>query len=719
MRIIEYILEVLICSGLFLMLYRWLLAGKVSYRICRAYIVGTMLLAAAIPALDVPLYPPSRPSATSGMTIFQEGPMPGSRDLAYGFGEESIADLTDGTPPHTDAAGLSPDGSDAARNADGKTAVLKAATVLYCLTAAASMVLILLNIIRIRRLRHTARLTRMNDWTLAESERIQTPFSFLRTVYMGLDYTPSERLMILTHEASHVRHRHSYERIVLSVLRSLLWFNPFLWMAEKDLREVQEWEADHDVLDKGNDLTLYRIAIFKQLFGYNPDISSGLNCSITKKRFIMMTKTQPGRHAALRLAAVIPLLTATFFAFGCGIRVQTPQAPAQNISGTDTTSVKATTDAVIQNDSIIVINISKDGDMTVNGQESSTLEVRQFILGEKTPESTIRINFNGDSHTGILSDISNAIDSTRAIEYMIIEGNDKDHKVRIKFASDTAATEITDNALKPDTVSVKVSYKDASSDIPSAKDSASTITFQITDTGNKTSVVINGREYEYDSLGDIGSVFSGIKSDNISSADITVIGDVVMGVLTDVKQSLRKAGVRQISIAYKTDADTTSPTTEIMRILPPALKENADSAGTATSEIPITDIRRKYIHQIMVNSNDKIMMDGYQVTLEEIPQRAAAIIEEQGIRTDGTDGPTTGCIFSIRNDRASSSELYVQIQKAIDEAYYTVRDKYARETFGKPLNDLTQDERAKVLTAIPMRLAEAEDIKYDEVPRQN
>ena len=610
MRIIEYILEVLICSGLFLMLYRWLLAGKVSYRICRAYIVGTMLLAAAIPALDVPLYPPSRPSATSGMTIFQEGPMPGSRDLAYGFGEESIADLTDGTPPHTDAAGLSPDGSDAARNADGKTAVLKAATVLYCLTAAASIILILLNIIRIRRLRRHSRLTRMNDWTLAESERIQTPFSFLRTVYIGMDYAPSERLMILTHEASHVRHRHSYERIVLSVLRSLLWFNPFLWMAEKDLREVQEWEADHDVLDKGNDLTLYRIAIFKQLFGYNPDISSGLNCSITKKRFIMMTKSQPGRHAALRLAAAIPLLTATFFAFGCGIRVQTPQAPAQNISGTDTTCIKATPNASSQD----------------------------FYI---------------------------KIGSTR---------------------------------------------------IPSVKDSVMTI--DITAAGEKqASVTINGQRYDSDE--EIDSVIHMNLSENLARADILISGDVRMGVVTDVKESLREAGVEKVYILYTADSGSDVQEIKVERSLPPALKENADSAGTATSEIPITDIRRKYIHQIMVNSNDKIMMDGYQVTLEEIPQRAAAIIEEQGIRTDGTDGPTTGCIFSIRNDRASSSELYVQIQKAIDEAYYTVRDKYARETFGKPLNDLTQDERAKVLTAIPMRLAEAEDIKYDEVPRQN
>ena len=663
MKIMEYILEVLICSGLFLVLYRWLLAGKVGYRICRAYIVGTMLLAAVIPVLDVPLYPPSRPSATSGMTIFQEGPMPGSRDLAYGFGEESIADLTDGTPPHTDAAGLSPDGSDAARNADGKTAVLKAATVLYCLTAAASIILILLNIIRIRRLRHTARLTRMNDWTLAESERIQTPFSFLRTVYMGLGYTPSERLMILTHEASHVRHRHSYERIVLSVLRSLLWFNPFLWMAEKDLREVQEWEADHDVLDKGNDLTLYRIAIFKQLFGYNPDISSGLNCSITKKRFIMMTKTQPGRHAAIRLAAVIPLLTATFFAFGCGIRVQTPQAPAQNISGTDTTCIKATTDAVIQNDSIIVINISKDGDVTVNGQESSTLEVRQFILGEKTPESTIRINFEDTSHQGVFTDASS-----------------QDFYIKI-----------------------------GSTRIPSVKDSVMTI--DITAAGEKqASVTINGQRYDSDE--EIDSVIHMNLSENLARADILISGDVRMGVVTDVKESLREAGVEKVYILYTADSGSDVQGIQVERSLPPALRITSDS-------LCVISTNRKYIHPIMVNSNDKIMMDGYQVTLEEIPQRAAAIIEEQGIRTDGTDGPTTGCIFSIRNDRASSSELYVQIQKAIDEAYYTVRDKYARETFGKPLNDLTQDERAKVLTAIPMRLAEAEDIKYDEVPRQN
>lgn len=263
MKTVEYIIEVLICSGLFLVLYRWLLAGKAGYRLCRAYIVGTMLLAALIPALDVPLYSPAPESAAEGTAVLHEfrgNLLP--EDGGYG--------------------GTTAEDAAASRKTSAKAIVLKTAAAAYGVTATASIVLIVLNVIWIRRLRRGARLTRMEDWTLAESGKIQTPFSFLRTVYMGFNYSTSERRMILSHEVSHVRHRHSYERLVLSVLRSLLWFNPFLWIAEKDLKEVQEWEADRDVLNEGNDLTLYRTAIFKQLFGYNPDISSGLNHSLTK-----------------------------------------------------------------------------------------------------------------------------------------------------------------------------------------------------------------------------------------------------------------------------------------------------------------------------------------------------------------------------------------------------------------------------------------------------
>lgn len=563
MNTVGYIIEVLISSGLFLALYRWLLAGKVRYRICRAYIVGTMLLAAVIPLLDVPMYsPPPVPAAVERALVLVPEAMPES-GIAPG---EGAADEIPAAPAATEAI------------------VLRILAAAYILISASSIALIAFNTIKIRRLRREAHLTRIEDWTLAESEKIQTPFSFLRTVYMGFNYSSSERRMILSHEASHVRHRHSYERLALSVLRSILWFNPFLWIAEKDLREVQEWEADRDVLKEGNDLTLYRTAIFKQLFGYNPEISSGLNHSLTKKRFIMMTKTRPGRYATLRLAAALPLITATFLAFGCGNKEQISQTAARTT------------------------------------------------------------------------------------------------------AADTYST-------SPDAA-------------PASQDSVLTIT--ISGTGDTHRLTVDGQECR---IGDLDKVIEDkLASGKITVAAIEIIGDTEIGILTDVKQSLRLAGLLKVFYISIGDLEGATTKTEVERRLPPAISE----VEGLTTAIPVTPANREYFHEIKVNSNDLIMMDGYQLALEELPEKAAGIIAEQGIRTDEN---SFLCIFSIGCNTASSSELYVQIQNALDKAYSTVRDDYSRKKFSKPLNTLSPEELDEVLSAIPKRISEPEQIKYEEVPR--
>ena len=57
MSVLRYITEVIVCSGLFLVVYRWLLARKISFGLCRAFIMTSMLLAVVIPAMNVPLLP--------------------------------------------------------------------------------------------------------------------------------------------------------------------------------------------------------------------------------------------------------------------------------------------------------------------------------------------------------------------------------------------------------------------------------------------------------------------------------------------------------------------------------------------------------------------------------------------------------------------------------------------------------------------------------------
>ena len=68
-------------------------------------------------------------------------------------------------------------------------------------------------------------------------------------------------------------------------------------IAARRLTEAEEFEADSDVLTSGYDRAEYMQTIFKQLFGYSPEIANGLRNSLTKKRFKMMTTQTKSRHS--------------------------------------------------------------------------------------------------------------------------------------------------------------------------------------------------------------------------------------------------------------------------------------------------------------------------------------------------------------------------------------------------------------------------------------
>lgn len=260
-----YIVEMLFCSGILLAFYRLVLVRRVSFRVCRLYLVAALLLSAVIPALEIPVYPASVRNPDSVRSEWLQEAYPAG-PAAVG---EAAGEAVSGTQP--------------------RPATPRYAFPLRLLPAAAcaavtllSLGLLVVRLYRIRRLRRRSRLTPCDGYTLAENPQVAAPFSFLRTVFLGAGYEGERREMVLCHEAGHVRHLHSVECLIVEFVRSLFWFNPFVWIAQRWLKEVHEWEADREVLDAGYDLTRYRIVLFHQLFGYNPDIACGLNHSLTK-----------------------------------------------------------------------------------------------------------------------------------------------------------------------------------------------------------------------------------------------------------------------------------------------------------------------------------------------------------------------------------------------------------------------------------------------------
>ncbi|WP_295907361.1 M56 family metallopeptidase [uncultured Alistipes sp.] len=394
-----YLLEVLFCSGLLLGLYRLLLVRRIPYRACRRYLVAAMVAAAVIPALNIPLYPAD--------TVFYplplieapaEAVLP-ARDAATA-GPAADADV--GTLAAEASAVPGPASVDRAAAWRGGVAALYGAVVLL------SLGLLGVRMLRIRRLRRRAHLTPGDGYTLAEHPAIASPFSFLRTVFMSPACTGLRREMILCHERSHVRHAHTAERIVLEVVRCLYWINPFVWIAGRWLEEVQEWEADADVLKTGYDLTAYRIVIFRQLFGYNPDMTCGLNHSFTKNRFLMMTRFEMHRHALWRLGAAIPVVAGMMML--CSFTVRTAEPPVAEPAEAPTAGAPVAEEAPGGDAYTVVVRMS-GGELWVDGVPCTKEEMmrriadkRDRLPAEERSRLTVEIRADGAVRMGSVSD---------------------------------------------------------------------------------------------------------------------------------------------------------------------------------------------------------------------------------------------------------------------------------------------------------------------------
>ena len=395
-----YLLEVLFCSGLLLAFYRLLLVRKVSFRACRRYLVAAVFLSAVIPALDIPLDP--------ARTVVYPLPLIGAPPA------ENLVQATGEVP----AAG--PAVTSGWRRISRTVAVGGYLTAVFL-----SLGFLAVRMVGIRRLRRRSHLTDCGAYTLAEHPQIATPFSFLHTVFLGGGYEGRRRMIVLCHEASHVRHRHSAERIAVELVRSLFWFNPFVWIAGRWLREVHEWEADRDVLDAGYGLTEYRTVIFHQLFGYSPDMACGLNHSLTKKRFAMMTQFKKRRFALARLGAALPVV-ASMMLF-CSFTVRPAEVPVSSHSA---------------DRHVATVHIGPGGTIAFNGRPVTAGELERFIAAEReklseADRAKMVVVIQADKDTPV-DDLADAMEASR-----------RANALRLQFRTDASDPGV-DRMLPPD-----------------------------------------------------------------------------------------------------------------------------------------------------------------------------------------------------------------------------------------------------------------------------
>lgn len=136
--------------------------------------------------------------------------------------------------------------------------------------------------------------------------------SFLRTVYISKeDYEhPQLSPVILGHELAHLRQGHSFDLLLIELLRVFFWFNPFLFLYKRAIQLNHEFLADEAVLQEQKlETSTYQLLLLSKIVPkQSASLAHAFDYSITKKRLIMMTKMAKPQWLWFKQLALLPLL---------------------------------------------------------------------------------------------------------------------------------------------------------------------------------------------------------------------------------------------------------------------------------------------------------------------------------------------------------------------------------------------------------------------------
>jgi hypothetical protein len=193
------------------------------------------------------------------------------------------------------------------------------------------------SVLRIFRLKAMNSKTLMGEFTFIETDLDEAPFSFFSNLFWKKSISIEDECgrKILQHELSHIREKHSWDRLFSQLICSVFWMNPFNWIIQKELQNIHEFIADRDAVGTG-EVDAFAKMLLKTYYGnhfLNP--SHSFYYSSIKRRIIMLTTSNIPTYSYLRKVAVLPMLAFILALFSIQLSAQEAEenkAEAQSIA---------------------------------------------------------------------------------------------------------------------------------------------------------------------------------------------------------------------------------------------------------------------------------------------------------------------------------------------------------------------------------------------------
>ncbi|PLW98885.1 MAG: biopolymer transporter ExbD [Marinilabiliales bacterium] len=151
--------------------------------------------------------------------------------------------------------------------------------------------------------------------------------------------------------------------------------------------------------------------------------------------------------------------------------------------------------------------------------------------------------------------------------------------------------------------------------------------------------------------------------------------------------------------------------TGITRKLPPPV-ENPDED---------VDVKERNVLKILVNNKDMLMVDGKRSDVRQLKDKAKDFmalhpdnpdypeVAPKFIEELGREVPSSKGVISLKNDRGTSYEMYIQVQNELARAFNEMKDEKSVELFGVKYSQLVDETKMDIINAlVPVRISEAE-----------
>lgn len=134
----------------------------------------------------------------------------------------------------------------------------------------------------------------------------QHNFSFFHWIFIREE--DKDNPSIIAHEKTHSRMLHSVDIMIIKAFQIVFWFNPILFLIERELRLQHEYAVDEKVLSQSKNISNYQQLLLNQVFQVEFNLlSNHFNQSFLKNRFIMMTKKENKKWSRLFLMAFLSM----------------------------------------------------------------------------------------------------------------------------------------------------------------------------------------------------------------------------------------------------------------------------------------------------------------------------------------------------------------------------------------------------------------------------